>query len=798
VQEKEGSLDNYVGSDRHGWGFLANRAIWHDKAKLCSFGELFKQGDCISVRLDMDLGTLSFHQNDRDLGIAVEGLKGGKAQGVSNSTYSWLILDFILSADLYPAVSLYNENDQLSFIPTEPNSSTLYSVIGGTSMAEGVVQQMSYLHAIMSSLASSNVRWVKSNDTIISTQANLAEEPSQLVSHVWKRWQYWQRHACVIIIDSDGRAVELNTSPDAFQKFGVSLGDRVHTVGGPATAAGVGSGACRHMLCLKLVNSEQYIFCSMKTVREALLSKPQISATNISGPVGSGEAKEDTDIEKSGLQADHVPLNVFGQWMDNWTPQMDAELCDWLNGMTDSSKPTFELAYSNVLSPPEPVAPLIYNKHMPLSSLRARVAWLLHLNISFLSVLQHTQLNTPHSLITANRFRILAFTKKLLLRRLVNRTKLACKERSSICLTIKAMRKAATDRGSIADARNLTSVFGHEECIFLQVVKQIRNWPPCKLRQHQVTNGAASTAGKQEQIFDVILNGLENVDQQAAYQALFHLLAGAITANTGMFCPLGLRNETLDCSTSYIPSSCPARIAVDEKQADMFKAVGQLMGVAVRTEVGFPINLAEEVWQALVGGTLEGEGMTTETDDDDCALRSLMNLKTFGVTDDNIPELFPYGLPLLAPLRNGSVTKLDPHKATIPASLANAEVWALQSLAVRRNEYHWQVAAMYSGFTSVIPACVVNLMTWRELRQLVHGCPLPLLEILKHRARYTGDCSESHPSITVCNSYKCCYTFMHFRLSALAMITVFLASRVFQTATGRSATTASPFGSPSL
>lgn len=34
VLSSESSLNNYVGSDRSGWGYLANKAIWHNKGKV--------------------------------------------------------------------------------------------------------------------------------------------------------------------------------------------------------------------------------------------------------------------------------------------------------------------------------------------------------------------------------------------------------------------------------------------------------------------------------------------------------------------------------------------------------------------------------------------------------------------------------------------------------------------------------------------------------------------------------------------------------------------------------------------
>lgn len=92
----EARTDNYVGCDKHGWAFLANRAVWFNKGKLKSYGELFRTGDVVQVTLDLDVGgSLSFSINGKDLGVAVEGLTG----------------------PLYPAFSLYNEDDQISLSP---------------------------------------------------------------------------------------------------------------------------------------------------------------------------------------------------------------------------------------------------------------------------------------------------------------------------------------------------------------------------------------------------------------------------------------------------------------------------------------------------------------------------------------------------------------------------------------------------------------------------------------------------------------------------------------------------------
>jgi hypothetical protein len=123
ISTLEGKLDNYVGCDRFGWGFLANRAVWHNKSKYKNFGELFRSGDTVSVILDLDVGTLTFILNGVDLGVAVDGLVG----------------------PFYPAFSLYNEDDQLSLLPPR---SPLESITWSAGVAERVLDRLDSLQEL--------------------------------------------------------------------------------------------------------------------------------------------------------------------------------------------------------------------------------------------------------------------------------------------------------------------------------------------------------------------------------------------------------------------------------------------------------------------------------------------------------------------------------------------------------------------------------------------------------------------------------------------------------------------------
>jgi hypothetical protein len=126
-------MDNYVGCDKKGWAFLANKAIWHNKSKLKPYGELFKTGDVITVVLDLESpgsGTLSFLINGKSLGVAAEGLSG----------------------DFYPAFSLYNEEDQITILPPKPSveSNPIFSSSWSATPTERMIDRYSYTSHIIS------------------------------------------------------------------------------------------------------------------------------------------------------------------------------------------------------------------------------------------------------------------------------------------------------------------------------------------------------------------------------------------------------------------------------------------------------------------------------------------------------------------------------------------------------------------------------------------------------------------------------------------------------------------------
>jgi hypothetical protein len=195
---------------RHGWAFLANRAVWHNKGKMKSYGDLFRTGDVVSVTLDLDqgsfllfpfpsplesdsllgwflewLGALGFSINGKDLGVAVEGLVG----------------------PLYPAFSLYNEDDQLSLSPPrQPSLET--DLIGssrwGTGSAERVMQRVQTLHTLLCSLQNTSIEGEEEEEDALNPQ---------LISEFCRRWSLWRNEIGLRTLRVDGDLIVVLVSP---------------------------------------------------------------------------------------------------------------------------------------------------------------------------------------------------------------------------------------------------------------------------------------------------------------------------------------------------------------------------------------------------------------------------------------------------------------------------------------------------------------------------------------------------------------------------------------------------------
>lgn len=214
------AVDNYVGSDRFGWGYLANKAIWHNKGKMRSYGELFRQGDTIGVVLDMDNGTLSFCRNGKDLGVAVEGLIG----------------------EVYPAFSLYNQDDQLSLESESRRSGQRFPnpSVSALALHDGTKNS-----SVLSNSGSMANRILRELELVTHTMDHLASGSGISVSFIRSAKEFvskWRSNEQQRIETMNGEIKMVDRSASACRSFGFAPDDCVRTPKGDVQILGVADG----------------------------------------------------------------------------------------------------------------------------------------------------------------------------------------------------------------------------------------------------------------------------------------------------------------------------------------------------------------------------------------------------------------------------------------------------------------------------------------------------------------------------------------------------------------------------
>ena len=197
VASKDVDLCNFLGSDQHGWGYIGDRALYHRRSKVSSYGERFSEGDTITVTLDMDRGTLSFARNGVDLGVAFEGLSG----------------------ELFPAVAFYNRGQRLSLL-------TDFDCPG----AEVVT---------VSSSSEASCDDVTLAAMVVKSLCDRTPLPTAFVDRAFdghREWSLGQIHRARTRL---GSQKQFNISEHVCRAYGFLHNDRVATPRGPSTVVGV-------------------------------------------------------------------------------------------------------------------------------------------------------------------------------------------------------------------------------------------------------------------------------------------------------------------------------------------------------------------------------------------------------------------------------------------------------------------------------------------------------------------------------------------------------------------------------
>ncbi|KAG7385311.1 hypothetical protein PHYPSEUDO_001613 [Phytophthora pseudosyringae] len=214
----DASMENYIGSDAYGYGFLANKAVWHNKAKLHSYGEIFKQGDTIQVTLDCTAKTLAFSRNGESLGIAASNIRAGTSRSDANGNAS-------TDGDCkwYPAFSMYNKDDKVTLVP--PRAASMFTAKEGRPQNATTFELIEAMQQVLAYQCH-----------LTGGSTNLAS--TNLFEKAFEEFEGWRRGELLFREISLGQVIAIDKRKSATDKYGLATGDSVFTSKGQCAVLG--------------------------------------------------------------------------------------------------------------------------------------------------------------------------------------------------------------------------------------------------------------------------------------------------------------------------------------------------------------------------------------------------------------------------------------------------------------------------------------------------------------------------------------------------------------------------------
>ncbi|KAJ8962033.1 hypothetical protein NQ314_005815 [Rhamnusium bicolor] len=172
---------------------------------------------------------------------------------------------------------------------------------------------------------------------------------------------------------------------------------------------------------------------------------------------------------------------------------------------------------------------------------------------------------------------------------------------------------------------------------------------------------------------------------------------------------------------------------------NMFRFLGVLMGIAIRTGSPLSLNLAEPVWKQLAGIDLTPADLT-EIDRD--YVPGLLCIRDMAADEPLFQNL---EMPFSTPSSCGTDVPLSTKYKRI--TYENRLEYVRLALNFRLHEFDEQVKAVRDGMSRVVPVPLLSLFSGYELETMVCGSPDIPLSLLKSVATYKGGIDSSAPLI---------------------------------------------------
>lgn len=181
----------------------------------------------------------------------------------------------------------------------------------------------------------------------------------------------------------------------------------------------------------------------------------------------------------------------------------------------------------------------------------------------------------------------------------------------------------------------------------------------------------------------------------------------------------------------------------DSKEAmEMYRFVGNLIGVSLRTKHLLPFELCPQIWKTIVGGTITEEDVEMVDEGFISTLRQIREYEEQEVDDFS----FVFELVFAILDSAGNEVELIPSGSQIPVNYQNRLKFCDLALEARINEARQAAEAIATGVYALVPQRALSLFTWEQLELAVKGAPDISVDILRKHTVYLG-WTENHPVV---------------------------------------------------
>ncbi|XP_052100156.1 probable E3 ubiquitin-protein ligase HERC1 isoform X2 [Mytilus californianus] len=174
-----------------------------------------------------------------------------------------------------------------------------------------------------------------------------------------------------------------------------------------------------------------------------------------------------------------------------------------------------------------------------------------------------------------------------------------------------------------------------------------------------------------------------------------------------------------------------------EEDLAMFRFMGILFGVAVRTKKPLDLHLAPSVWKLLVGIPLRIEDLEEVDHIYIQSLKGIIDIHESGVNETNFHEFIPLDS-FEGQSVTGQLVPVIPGGRTIQLTFNNRKEYVESVFNYRLREMNQQAAAVREGMSWIIPVPLLTLLTPKNLEQLVCGMEEMSVDVLRKVTRYRG------------------------------------------------------------